>query len=38
VYRAIDQFGQVIDLFVSPAARHRTEEYANNRVEGTTAG
>jgi transposase-like protein len=75
VYRAIDQFGQVIDVFVSarrdakaahrfferaigatkitpvevttdkapvylavleellPAARHRTEQYANNRVE-----
>ena len=76
VYRAIDQFGQVIDVFVSlrrditaahrfferaiattkvapvevvtdraatypvvldellPAAWHRTEQYANNRVEG----
>jgi transposase, IS6 family len=29
VYRAIDQFGQVIDVFVW----HRTEQYANNRVE-----
>jgi transposase-like protein len=47
VCRAIDQFGQVIDVFVSAraatypmvleelllAAWHRTEQYANNRVE-----
>jgi transposase, IS6 family len=37
VYRAIDQFGQVIDVFVLdellPAAWHRTDRYANNRVE-----
>ncbi len=43
VYRAVDQFGQVIDVFVSlqrnakaallPAAWHRTERYANNRLE-----
>ena len=42
-YRAIDQFGQVIDVFVSlrrdakedllPAAWHRTDQYANNRIE-----
>ena len=80
VYRAIDQFGQIIDVFVSsrrdadaarrffqqaigptkmtpievitdraaaypavldellPMAWHRTEQYANNRVEATTAG
>jgi hypothetical protein len=79
VYRAIDQFGQVVDVFVStrrdadaaerffqqamgatsvrpvevttdrapvypavleallPAAWHRTDQYANNRVEATTA-
>ena len=79
VYRAIDQFGQIIDVFVSharreaarrfferaigatkvtpaevttdrapvipsgaggllPAAWHRTDQYANNRIEWTTAG
>jgi IS6 family transposase len=32
VYRAIDQFGQVIDVLL-PAAWHRTEQYANNRIE-----
>ena len=37
-YRAVDQYGQVIDVYLSkkrdlPAALHETTRYANNRVE-----
>ncbi len=38
LYRAVDQFGQVIDVLVSEkrdlaAAHHVTEQYANNPIE-----
>jgi len=38
VYRATDEQGQLIDVFVSPRrnipdAFHNTDQYANNRVE-----